>query len=113
MAKPLILMRHPAGKYVFVKTGFCWPAFFLGTYWVIVKRAWILILPFIGIEIALWMWSGYAEQGGNASLMLMGAVVAFAFAGIRGWYGNRWLLSSLGRRGFKRVEESVTSTSLA
>ncbi|KAA8998462.1 DUF2628 domain-containing protein [Affinibrenneria salicis] len=57
--KTFDIYRHPVLGYQIVKRGFCWPAFFFGIIWLLVKRLWLaaglivgfLILVGIGSEL--------------------------------------------------------------
>lgn len=100
MANVEILMRHPRGVFAFVKTGFSWPAFFLGTYWAIVKRMWFVVVLMMAAELLVFATNLLLHPASA----LIGALVAVGYsvvyALLRGFFGNRWLMASLRRRGF-------------
>jgi hypothetical protein len=106
MAKQVTIFERGATEVVGVKVGFSWPAFFFGSLWAVVKRAWALFAVLLLVDAALWFGSGYAAQSRNALLVLAFLGANLAYAVIRGVYGNRWLGVSLRRRGFVQFSAS-------
>jgi hypothetical protein len=82
-------------KIVFVREGFCVPAFAFGPLWLLWKRAWIPAALW-SLLLALLAWTG--------SLLKMPpdavGVVAFALSAMLGFEGDRVLAWSLRRRGY-------------
>ena len=103
MKKRKILLRHPNGSYYFVKIGFCWPAFFLAAYWAVVKRMWLFVIPLVGAELLLSFVANLAGEGQPRAIILVSLLAMIAVAIVRGYFGNRWLLFSLRRRGFVAI----------
>lgn len=101
--KSSTLLKHPSGVYARVGKGFSWPAFFFGSLWAFVKRAWLLTVLLLALEVALWAVGGYAATADNPALLTIFLLANVAYAVARGIYGNRWLLAMLRRRGFVPV----------
>ena len=100
------LFKSPDGELVRVTDGFSWQAFFVGSFRTFVKRSWpvLCLLPVAYIRIR--------PQG--ATVTSSSRLFALLFAGFAayvgymilcGIYGNRWLVNSLLRRGFKQIGE--------
>ena len=102
-----MLFRSPDGEVVKVKVGFSWQAFFLGSAKAIVRRTW-LIATLLLIVGAMYAWMGsdaFTASSRSAALLfaLIGLYMLYmVFCGV---YGNRWLVASLLRRGFRKVGE--------
>ena len=93
---------HKRHGLVRVKTGFSWPAFFFGSLWAAAKRMWFPeFLLLIVVDAGLWFATGLAEASGKLGLALLGLVATIIYAFVRGRHGNRWLSSSLLRRGYE------------
>ncbi len=98
----LVFQRGPT-ELVGIEQGFSWPAFLLGSLWAFVRRAWLLGLVLLALEVLFWICAGYAAQIGNPSLTLVVALLGLGFGLVRGIYGSRWLQASLIKRGFVLV----------
>jgi hypothetical protein len=84
-----------------VKSGFCWTAFFFGGLWAAAKRMWFPYFIAMSVaDIVIWFATGYAKAQGNGGLALLSALAMFAYAIMRGKFGNRWLANSLLSRGY-------------
>ena len=100
-----MLFRSPEGEVVKVKVGFSWQAFFVGSATAIVRRVW-LIATVVLVVGAMYAWMGsdaFAASSRTTALLLalLGLYVLYMlFCGV---YGNRWLVASLLRRGFRKV----------
>jgi hypothetical protein len=102
------LFKSPEGELVRVTVGFSWQAFFVGSFRTFIRRTWpvLCLLP-----VAYFV---FARKGGQMPTssrlfaLLFAAVAAYvcymAFCGI---YGNRWLVRSLLRRGFRQIGEEA------
>ena len=102
-----MLFRSPDGETVKVKVGFSWQAFFVGSATAIVRRTWLLVTIVLLVG-GMYAWMGsdaFAASSRTAAIVLalLGLYVLFMlFCGV---YGNRWLVASLLRRGFRKVGE--------
>ena len=100
------LFKSPDGELVRVTDGFSWQAFFVGSFRTFIKRTWpvLCLLPVAYITLAP------KNTTVTSSSRLLALLVA-GFAGYVGYmvlcgiYGNRWLVNSLLRRGFKQIGE--------
>lgn len=99
---PVIHLHNPKTGYVAVTDGYSWSAFLFGSIWAIVKRQWWLSLGFAGVEIGFWFLNGVATAARDGLSLLGLTALNVAFIVLRGKYANRWLLSSLLRRGYVR-----------
>ncbi len=85
-----------ADRLVFVKDGFCWPAFFLPLVWLLYRRMWIVFLGFVlvtaGLEFA-------GRQFGEAISGLVAALLVLLFA-LEANTLRRWTLT---RRGWRTL----------
>ncbi|MBB5754093.1 DUF2628 domain-containing protein [Prosthecomicrobium pneumaticum] len=83
-----------ADRLVFVKDGFCWPAFFLPLVWLLYRRMWIVFLGFVlvtaGLEFA-------GRQLGEGISGLVAALAVLLFA-LEANALRRWTLSGRGWR---------------
>ena len=101
-----LLFKSPDGDVVKVKVGFSWDAFFLGSLKAVVRRTWLLVSLAVA-GFLTWSWMGPALTASSRSVALLLALCC-AYLGYMlfcGLYGNRWLVSSLLRRGFRQVGE--------
>jgi len=101
-----LLFKSPEGDVVKVKVGFSWDAFFVGSLKAVVRRTWLLAGLALAVFLA-WSWMGPAVTASSRSVALLLALCC-AYLGYMlfcGLYGNRWLVSSLLRRGFRQVGE--------
>ena len=90
-----------ARRIVFVKDGFCWPAFLIAPIWLLYHRMWLILLALLAISVAL---TGL-EQGLEMSASL-GSVIDVALLLLFGLEANnlrRWHL----RRGGYRIRAVV------
>jgi len=101
MANPVTdLYFHPQQGLAQVKAGFCWPAFFFGSFWAAARRAYPLYFLLSVFDLALWFLTGYAGAQGSFALMGLGLVCTLAYAYLRGKHGSEWLRASLEARGY-------------
>jgi hypothetical protein len=102
-----MLFKSPDGEVVKVKVGFSWQAFFVGSLRALLKRTWVLI----GLGAVVYFmlaWAGpasLAASSSNVALLLALLALYLGYMMFCGLYGNRWLVSSLLRRGFRKVGE--------
>lgn len=94
------LYFHPRQGIAQVKTGFCLPAFFFGSFWALARRAYPLFLLLSVFDFALWFLTGYAAAQESLGLMSLGLVCNLVYAYIRGKHGNEWIRASLEARGY-------------
>lgn len=101
-----LLFKSPTGEMVRVKKGFSWQAFFVGSLRTVLKRTWLLMgLALIGYLMVAWSGTSFVDSSRNVALLFALLVVYFLYMVFCGIYGNRWLVSSLLRRGFRQVSE--------
>jgi hypothetical protein len=105
MAAPRTCYLDPGRDYVRVKTGFSWPAFFLGSLWAAVKRMWVVAALMLLVECTFWFGNSIAAASGNATLVLLGFILQIVYCVVRGRYGNAWRRAALARRGYRVVVE--------
>lgn len=101
-----LLFKSPSGEVVKVKTGFSWHAFFVGSLRAMLRQTWVLI----GLAVAAyfmfsWVDGTPAATSRNIALLLALLVLCLAYMVFCGVQGNRWLMDSLLRRGFRKVGE--------
>ena len=82
------LGRDAASDLVFVKQGFCWPAFFFTAFWALWNRMWWQALGIFAI-VALAGWAPRAAGLGSEaeSICSLAAALAIGFIGndLRAW----------------------------
>jgi hypothetical protein len=101
-----LLFKSPDGEVVKVKVGFSWQAFFVGSLKALIRRTWLLVgLAALVYFAVAWMGTSITASSRSVALLvvlLLGYLGYMVFCGL---YGNRWLVSSLLRRGFRQVGE--------
>jgi hypothetical protein len=105
MRAPRICYLDPGRDYVRVKSGFSWPAFFLGSLWAAVKGMWGVTALMVLVEGAFWFGNGIAGARRDESLLLLGFVLQIVWFFVRGRYANAWRRAALARRGYRLVAE--------
>ncbi|MGH8796198.1 MAG: hypothetical protein ACREXI_04010 [Caldimonas sp.] len=101
-----MLFKSPNGELVRVKTGFSWQAFFVGSLRAAVRRTWLVIgVLAAGYFMIAWMGRSFATSSRIVALLLALLGVYFCYMVFCGVYGNRWLVASLLRRGFRQTTE--------
>jgi hypothetical protein len=101
-----LLFRSPSGEVVRVKIGFSWQAFFIGSLRAVIKRLWLIFgVVAIGYVFFAWIGSSLAASSRNTAVALAVLGLYFAYMLFCGIYGNRWLVTSLLRRGFRQTSE--------
>jgi len=99
------LYFHPRHGIAQVKTGFCWPAFFFGSFWALARRAYPLLMLLSVFDFALWFLTGYAAAQDSFALVSLGLACTVAYAYVRGKHGNEWIRTSLEARGYSLRSE--------
>jgi len=100
-----MLFRSPEGEVVRVKIGFSWQAFFIGSLKAGVRRTWV-IAGVACVAFLLYAWQGKATASSRTMALLLALGCLYVgYMTFCGLYGNRWLVSSLLRRGFRKVGE--------
>ena len=101
MAKRYIYFRAPDGTLVEVKDGFCWPAFFFGGLWPLVRREWLLAMAMLIVFAALTFLDEAFVKGhrslARSTFMLAAYAVYMLICGLR---TNKWFKAALVRRGY-------------
>ena len=101
-----LLFKSPDGKVVKVKLGFSWQAFFLGSLRAVVRRTWLVFgVLAIGYFMIAWMGRSFVDSSRSVALVLVLLGIYAAYMVFCGLYGNRWLIASLLRRGYRQVAE--------
>jgi len=100
------LFKSPDGELVRVADGFSWQAFFVGSFRTFVKRSWpvLCLLPVAYITLAPKNTS-VTSSSRLLALLVTGFAAYVGYMVLCGIYGNRWLVNSLLRRGFKQIGE--------
>lgn len=103
-----MLFKSPTGDVVRVKTGFSWQAFFVGSFRAVLRRTW-LVFGVLAIAWFMYAWMGTAIGASSRSVALVLVLLAvyFGYMVFCGLYGNRWLVASLLRRGFRQIGEGA------
>lgn len=91
------------GHVVRVKVGFSWQAFFVGSWRLMLRRTWPLFIVVIGYLAFLRKGPPVHESPRLVALLLLVLVFYVGYMVFCGLFGNRWLVSSLLRRGFRPV----------
>jgi len=99
-----MLFRSPDGQLVKVKVGFSWQAFFIGSFKAILRRTWLIgTLLLLGYLMYAYMGDAFTESSRTMALLIVLLALYFLFMVFCGVYGNRWLVASLLRRGFRKI----------
>jgi len=101
VATQRIAFFHPEHGLVRVKTGFSWPAFFLGSLWGFATHAWRATLLMLAVDILLWFGNGVAGAWRNPLLLLGCLVLQLAWAITRGRRANGWWRAKLLAQGYR------------
>lgn len=90
---------------LFLREGFCWPAFFLQGFWTLYHRAWWPSAFVVAAIFCIGLGRHYELfNHASATILLLGVQVAC------GMFGHDWQRSSLARRGYS-MAGVVTSDS--
>lgn len=81
-------------RFVFVKEGFCWPAFFLTIPWLIWRRLWLVLIVYVPALIAVFAITGRAPPLVESMILVLFAVLV----GLEANNLRRWTLE---RRGYR------------
>jgi hypothetical protein len=83
-------------KLVFVKDGFCWPAFLFAGLWMIYRRLWLVLIGYAVVSLAL-VAAAKAAGGGIIGFVILAIHFLFALeaTALRTW--------TLGRHGYRLV----------
>jgi len=101
-----MLFRSPEGELVKVKVGFSWQAFFIGSLKAVVRRTWLIGgLLLTGYLMYSYMGDSFTESSRSVALLVALLGLYFLYMIFCGVYGNRWLVASLLRRGFRKIGE--------
>ena len=98
------LFKSPEGELVRVTDGFSWQAFFVGSFRTFARRSWpvLCLLPVAYFVFA--RKDTTLTSSSRLSALLLAAFGAYlCYMVLCGIYGNRWLVNSLLRRGFKQI----------
>jgi len=99
-----MLFRSPDGELVKVKVGFSWQAFFLGSFKAVLRRTWLIgTILLIAYLMYAWMGESFKESSRTVALLLALLGLYLLYMLFCGFYGNRWLVQSLLRRGFRKI----------
>ena len=100
------LFKSPEGELVRVTDGFSWQAFFVGSFRTFVKRSWpvLCLLPVAYVVFAR-KDTALTSNSRLSALLVAGFGTYLCYMVLCGIYGNRWLVKSLLRRGFKQIGE--------
>jgi hypothetical protein len=83
-----------ADRFVFIKEGFCWPAFFFTSIWLLFRRLWLVFLLYVLASAAIYYLTAKISPAvTSAVVMLFGFLVALEANNLRRW--------TLERRGYR------------
>jgi len=85
--------RSEAERMLFVKDGFCWPAFLIPVVWMLYRRMWVVLCLYALFAVALEFIGRNLGAPTATALGILGAL----YLGVEGNTLRRW---SLARRGF-------------
>ena len=98
------LFKSPEGELVRVTDGFSWQAFFVGSFRTFVKRSWpVLCLLPVAYFVFARKDAALPSSSRLSALLVAGVCAYLCYMVLCGIYGNRWLVNSLLRRGFKQI----------
>jgi len=103
----VVRLEHPSGASINIKSGFSWPAFFLGPLWALTKRMWLLLFLLTLALLPLFALDAYAEYKKSVPLSFLVLVLLNGIMFICGRYGNRWLYAKLLKQGYKPVNHGA------
>ena len=105
------LFQSPDGSVVRVKLGFSWQAFFVGSLTTMLRRLWWLAVLGLVASYATGMNDGVPDLGPRGiALAVAFGTLCLLYMVFCGCFGNRWLVESLLRRGFRMVGEERDGT---
>jgi hypothetical protein len=96
MPRAFEIFRHPVKGQKAVKSGFCWPGFFLGWIWAFAQQLWFAGLLLLALNLAL---ASFAHFILGDDRVIPGALFA-ALQLVVGFRGNSWRSKALEARGF-------------
>lgn len=104
MKKFNIFQNHD-GLINVVKSGFCWPGFFLLVFWLGFKGLWVQLIAVVVLILAMVYGLGYLATLSPAGFNDQGidslhTLLQFCVALYIGWAGNEWLADKLTAKGF-------------
>jgi hypothetical protein len=83
-------------RFVFIKEGFCWPAFFFTAIWLLFRRLWLVFLLYVVASAAIYYLTAKISPAVTwAVVLLFGLLVALEANNLRLW--------TLERRGYRFV----------
>jgi hypothetical protein len=96
-------------SYFFVKDGFCWPCLFVPVMWMVFRRLWLVLLPYL-VVVALIVGAERTAGGPLPVLFALFGHVWFAFEanGFRRWTLRRHGYRLIGVAAGRRVGEAET-----
>lgn len=80
-------------RYIFIKEGFCWPAFFFTPFWLLFRRMWLVFLLHVVASLGVGYLASRLPGVGGAIVFLFGVLVALEANNLR-----RWTLERRGHR---------------
>ena len=102
------LFKSPDGELVRVTVGFSWQAFFIGSFRTFLRRSWPVLCLLPVAYYAFARNGGPVPASSRLFALLFAALAAYGcYMIVCGIYGNRWLIKSLLRRGFRQIGEET------
>lgn len=80
-------------RFVFIKEGFCWPAFFITSIWLLAQRMWLVFVLYVVASAAILMLAAEVAPVAWLVVMLFGFIVGLEANNLRRW--------TLERRGYR------------
>lgn len=103
----VVRLEHPSRASINIKSGFSWPAFFLGPLWAIAKRMWLLLFILTLALLPIYALDAYAEYKKSVPLSILVLILVNGIMFICGRFGNRWLYAKLLRQGYRPVNQGA------
>jgi hypothetical protein len=89
-------------RFVFIKEGFCWPAFFFTPIWLLFRRMWLVFILYLLASAAVFYLASQMPEIGGLIALLFGILVALEANNLRRWTlerrGSRFIGVAAGRR---------------
>jgi hypothetical protein len=89
----------PGGEPALVREGFSWPAFFLGFFWALWHRLWLVALVLFAASVAIE--AGLTAAGADPMTRIAANLGLALFVGVS---GNDWMRGRLARLGYRLTD---------
>lgn len=103
------IYRHPENGAVAVKTGYCWPGFWLSILWLIHRRLWREASLIVLAGLALSLVGHFLFGEDNLRNSIYYACWIFSLSLLIGLHGNSWIEKRLRAVGYRLSGEEPSS----